>query len=430
MRKAKILLLIGFVLLCSACGQKPDVIWNAGGEVVFRCPDLLEDWGNQLIEIFNVRYPNISVRMDLVPGDVDVPEYVEALAVDIASEDSLDIFISNKQTLGMVKELDCCADLSGSPYDYDETKLVEYLSKYLHDAKDRLIGLPVGIQPTVYCYRTDLSQQYLGTGDPDELAGILSNWDAYIQWGETVQNTSGGSVHLFSSLYGICKDVWKSNPLPWYQDDDILIAKNYMDQLRVIDRMLKANIAADFFPDKSELSRGMAQSTAIIYPCTSDFLQLINQAGGGTDWQLIMPPVSTSQDFEQFIHLSNQAGNREGAYAFIEYLFGTPEGCLKRYTETGELPGLKAMYDGSSLAQAGYSGLSLPMDLYKGYIESADFPQLTPYDSFMLGGEDATQLYSVLYNQVAKWNQNETWTPAKNASDMERILHSMIQSIQ
>lgn len=385
------LLCIGMAVsfVCTGCGQKAGekLPIDYEGNAVIGVPARTEDWLGPMIDLFHQEYPGISIAIEPIPIGEGGNGYLPNLAKEMAAGQGPDIIYTNTYELAMAKELDWFEDLSLPPYDYDAAQLIDYLSKYLHDGQDRLIGLPMSYEASIYMYRRDVARRYLGTDDPDALAALMSSWNAFLIQGEDIRVMSEGKAYIFYSLVDLLSDIWHSNPNPLFQDGDILLSENYIDQIALIRRLCLSDIAPE--PDDllSWLTSSIRDESVVFYACYPDLMQAIQRDVPETldQWVYMMPPVPTGSHYANFIHLNKNSANKEAAYQFIYYLFGSEKGNIARYQDMDVIPVLKSLYEGDRLNFYAAAGSSVPVELYRRYIEESDFPQVTIYDMLLTG---------------------------------------------
>ncbi len=84
-----------------------------------------------------------------------------------------DVILAEKSFRGAAFRLDILDDLEGAPYNLDRSLTFENILPSLMNEAGQIVGLETGIAASNLAYRRDLAEQYLGTGDPEELSAMF-----------------------------------------------------------------------------------------------------------------------------------------------------------------------------------------------------------------------------------------------------------------
>ncbi|WP_054943809.1 ABC transporter substrate-binding protein [Paenibacillus ihuae] len=123
------------------------------------------------------RYPDVDITYKTIPADKAVHAYLQSFA-----EDSVDLFILKGSWLGHFSEIDLFEDLSKAPY-FADPLLDEFpgplRSSYRSFDEQKLLALPLAVDPMVTFYRYDVFEQANLPSRPEDLADYMvdhANW--------------------------------------------------------------------------------------------------------------------------------------------------------------------------------------------------------------------------------------------------------------
>ena len=185
--------------LC-ACGQQAQT--PAAGAADTGSKELtILTWSENECEIyaesFNKVYPDIHVNIVLADnGDV----YGKLVAMATAGEQMPDLAYVEMNTRGQHLALDVWEDLSQAPYNFDGSLLEDSLQQVIRDEAGRVCIVEQNYNPAGMLYRRSLAKEYLGTDDIDEVAAMITDWDAYCEVGKTIYEKSNGTVTALPGL--------------------------------------------------------------------------------------------------------------------------------------------------------------------------------------------------------------------------------------
>ena len=192
-----------------------------------------------IIEEFNKVYPNIEVKLTVVPMEDNA--YSTKLASVLGNGvGAPDVFTSEVAFVKRFSNLDYYEDLSQEPYNAEEltSNMVEYTVDLGRNNEDNSIrALTWQACPGGIFYKKSLAKKYLGTDDPAEISKMVSTMEGLIELGETIKEKSNGEAVLFPG-YGELSNVARgSREQPWVVDNKLVIddkMMQYMDDAKVI----------------------------------------------------------------------------------------------------------------------------------------------------------------------------------------------------
>ena len=114
--------------------------------------------------------------------------------------------------------------------DYAEcTEMFDYTLRFASDDSNIIKGLAWKACPCGVFYERSLAEEYLGTSDPEALAGSFATWDAVLESARKVDKASDGSVKLIPGYTEIYDAFVSDRDSKWIMDGDIYFDPNIED---------------------------------------------------------------------------------------------------------------------------------------------------------------------------------------------------------
>ncbi|MFD0590137.1 ABC transporter substrate-binding protein [Paenibacillus sp. GCM10027627] len=223
------LLLIAMLVFTTACNSASDTPRGESHSSSVKAVHLskepveLEFWSyyggwEPIIEAFQKKYPNVTVRLKTFSNDSYVGPYHRA----IAKGDTPDVMIADSEEFGSFTGIAGLEDLFefGAEKYRDDFSESLWASNLSFDRKS-LIGFPSGSSPLVTYYRADIMEQHGFPSEPEELAEFMEspeNWiaiarklkerDSYIaSWPMDVIQLFDSTQGLFDYKMGFARDT-------------------------------------------------------------------------------------------------------------------------------------------------------------------------------------------------------------------------------
>jgi len=150
-----------------------------------------------MIAEFNKIYPDIKVQNVPVDGNAYDQLLQTALFVD---EDVPDIIWGDYFKRGKIFSLDILDTLTEAPYDLDTSLISDWVLDLGKDEDGNIVGVEAGPAPTGLLYKRNLTLEYLGTDDPEELSEMFATWESFLTACRKIKEDSGGTVTPFASI--------------------------------------------------------------------------------------------------------------------------------------------------------------------------------------------------------------------------------------
>ena len=215
-------------------------------------------------------------------------------------------------------------------------------------ADGSIIGIPTDLGGMAMCYRTDLLEAAGLPTDPDELAALWPDWDAFIEAGK--QFVANSDVVFIDSAYGTIFNLIQNQGTDFYYADDgsliyetnPQVRKAFDTSLAAIEAGLSANIA-QFTP---EWNAGMANGDFAVLGCPAWMMNYIQGQAPDTagNWGITaIPEVGGNWGGTQ-LTIPAASDNPQEAYDMIKWLL-SPENQLVVFTTKGNFPSTPELYD-------------------------------------------------------------------------------------
>lgn len=289
-------------------------------------------WGwnaGDIEKIFDAYVEDTGANVTLNYVTVQQTEAFQKLQTTVsAGLDMPDIVPSEAGQRGTMIDLGIWEDLSADPYNFDTSNIFEYQINLCSSEDGKLVALPMDISSAALAYKKALAKEYLGTDDPDELADMLSDWDAFLEKGEEVKEKSNGTVFMFASLTGVKQILDGQNPEPVITNDTL----DMSSPNKTIETMAKfrdAGIVDNLDETSAAYSASYADDVHIFYPCASwtpAYTIAPNDPNGKDRWGLIIPPEGCYSWGGTANMIPSGALHKDEAYAFLNWM-ASVDGC-------------------------------------------------------------------------------------------------------
>ncbi len=298
---------------------------------------------------FNKVYPNVKIDVLAVGYD----DYINKIQTSVAGGSDLgDILLGEMGFRARLLKMDLLDNLEAAPYNVDKSKFLDYTVP-LTSFDGKMVAFEGSITVGGLAYKANLAKQYLGTDDPAELEKTLNTWDVMTAKAKEVQQKSGGKVYLFHAWADIQEYFDCFGSEPWTQDNkptDYLL--NTMPSQRY--KILKDMIAAKGF-DKTisdhytpAMNAAIADDNHIFLNAaawTPAFVIQPNDKNGNGKWRIMEAPGGPYNMGGTMYGIWKGSKNKEAAFAYLNWAFGTDEGVMGNVTARGFYVPLKSFID-------------------------------------------------------------------------------------
>ena len=382
-------------------------------------------WGwnaGDIEKVFERYKADTGANVTLNYVTVQQAEAFQKLQTTLASGlDMPDIVPSEVGQRGTMAALDIWENFLAEPYNFDISNIFEYQINLCSNAKGELVFLPMDISSAALAYKKGLAKEYLGTDDPEELAAMLPDWDAFLAKGEEVRDASDGKIFMFASLTGVKQILDGQNPQPVITDD-VLDMTSPKATMEVMAKFRDAGIVDNMDESSAAYSASYADDIHIFYPCASwtpAYTIAPNDPEGTDRWGLMIPPCGCYSWGGSALGMPKEAPHKEEAYAFLSW-FTSEEGCKAVYEEVNWNDSNPAMYQDENYAKLysdNFGDQNIGEILFVKAMENINVRPISEYDATMfdtwslvtqamisdksLTAEAAAEMYAQeLYNKI------------------------------
>ncbi|MCE3203112.1 ABC transporter substrate-binding protein [Paenibacillus sonchi] len=332
---------------------------------------------------FNEKFSNIKLEF----VEVSAGDYLKKIQTSIASGSELpDIIWAEAAFRGALYELNVLQSLSGEPYNFDSSHLLDFELPLLTNSKGELVGLEQSGSPGALAYKRDLAKQYLGTDDPDALTAMFTDWDAFIAKGKEVYDKSGGKTYMLGSLMDAYTIFSNQGTTPIVDGTKVNTAEvlRMFTQLQSIRDNNGEGKLAMWSPT---WNASYSQDNVIFYPAANwspDFVIKPNDKASNGRWGLMVPPEGGYPYGGTTIGIWKDSKNKDTAWTYLSWLLGSDEGAEANFAVSDYILPLKSFFNDTSKLSSGADEYFGGQDLGKFWVEKV-FPSMkskavTKYD--------------------------------------------------
>lgn len=307
------------------------------------------DWDEaflkKMVPEFNKAYPNIKVEYTVVNNN----DYMQKIQSGIASgSDVPDVILGEMNYRGQLFDLDILDNLEAAPYNFARNELLDYLPPIMFNSKGELVGVDQSITPAGLAYRRDLAKEYLGVDDPDAVAALFPDWNAFIEKGQEVLDKSGGEVTMFASFDDAYRILREQTANPYVEGNTINLTQRLQQPLGTVFQMRDAGILGKYEAYTPGWNASFAKGDNIFYPMApwgAKWNIAANDQDGEGRWGLIPAPEGSYTYGGTAIGVYKDSKNKEAAWAYIQFAYMSDEGMAVSYKELGNMAGTKAFFE-------------------------------------------------------------------------------------
>lgn len=248
---------------------------------------------------------------------------------------------------GKLLSLDIWEPIEEEPYNFDTSQVLDYLIPLETTEDGQYVG-PECPSFAGMAYKRELAKEYLGTDDPDELTAMLSDWDTFIEKGKEVQEKSGGTVFMMSSLGAAGQILKGQSNTPFIEDDKINLETSMKPILETLLELKQSGTVDVLDFDSAEEGASYADDIHIFYPCANwsvKFTIKANDKEGEGRWGFMLPPGGGFPWGGTVMGVPQTAENKEGAVEYIKWIFGSEDGAIAQRDFKGNFSPYKPVYE-------------------------------------------------------------------------------------
>lgn len=302
-----------------------------------------------IIDGFNEEYPDVHVTWEMIPGQASGTR--DALSTALAAgEGAPDISMIEINDVDRFVMQGGLVDLLQSPYNagkYQEA-FVSYKWEQALTPDGRLLAFPWDIGPASMFYRKDVFEKAGLPTDPDSVAELLSNWEAYIETGKQVTQAVPDvfwmdNADRIAYIYYAHKNFFDENYDVAINNPKTLQVLNYAKTVRDLGMDAKST----FWTEEWYAMLANGQIATTISGCWfGGFLKSWIDPDGAGLWGVIPIPEDPQQNWGgSFLAITEQSKNKEAAWAFIEYAMADPDAQNRMFVTVDYFPALKSAWE-------------------------------------------------------------------------------------
>ncbi|MGG3456264.1 Lactose-binding protein precursor [compost metagenome] len=352
------------------------------------------DWDEafltKMVPEFNKVYPNVKVEYTVVNNN----DYMQKIQSGIASgSDVPDVILGEMNYRGQLFDLDILDNLEQAPYNFSKDQLLDYLAPILSNPKGELVGVDQSITPAGLAYRRDLAKEYLGTDDPDQVAALFPDWNAFIEKGKEVVSKSGGKVTMFASFDDAYRILREQTSKAYVDGNTINLTERLTKPLGTVFQMRDAGILGKYEAYTPGWNASFAKGDTLFYPMApwgAKWNIAANDPDGEGRWGLIAAPEGSYTYGGTSISVYKGSKNKEAAWAYIQFAYMSDEGMEVNYKEFGNMAGTKAFFENhKDWIEAGteydkfFAGQNLNKTFYEKIVPTVKAEPQTKYHSIV-----------------------------------------------
>ena len=350
-----VMMVVPALSACSSKGGSSEVENSASDAVSEKSGDeeitlTIWDWDeahlSHMTEWYQKKHPNIKFDT-LVVG---TPDYMQKLQSALASGSGVpDIILGEMGYRGKVFDLGITEDLTQAPYNVKPDDMFDFAVKLESGPNGELYGVEQQICPSGLAYRRDLAKEYLGTDDPAELAGMISDWDKMFTVSKQVKEKSGGSVTALPGISVLLIEILASQNVRDYIDgDNIDLTGRYKDILESATKFNQAGVLGNQERSTPALNSGFAEGKFIFYPCapwSCKWSIATNDPDGSGNWGLTKAPGGGFTVGGTSVSIYSGSKHKEAAWDYVKEVYCDGEGVEEAFKQFGFMTGFKAPYE-------------------------------------------------------------------------------------
>jgi multiple sugar transport system substrate-binding protein len=241
-----------------------------------------------------------------------------------------DIAVCEASYGGMLMNQDIWEDITKAPYNFSKADVLDHLIPLESSEDGKWIG-PGGWGGGGLAYKRNLTKEYFGTDDPQELEKIFSTWDAFFKAGQEVQRKSGGKVFMLSSL-GLAAVMFRGQDAePFIINKKLNLEKSMQPILEQLIDLKRYNISDLIENGSPEEGASYATDSHIFYPCANFsvvFTIKANDRNSMGRWGFMLPPGGAFPWGGSVFAVPKGAKNKTDAVDYIRFFYGSIEGAV------------------------------------------------------------------------------------------------------
>jgi ABC-type glycerol-3-phosphate transport system substrate-binding protein len=291
-----------------------------------------------VVEGFNGANPQISVELQRFGYGQAHSQFASALA---AGTGAPDVFLTDLNSLGALREQPGLADLGGAPFDGAalEPDFLPTLWEY-GSFEGRQVALPWNLGVGVAWYRADLFEAAGLPSDPQAVAAQAGDWGGWLALDQELRrrNDTIGLVHSSLRLFAPAVEQQGHG---FVDDNQLLIEERALPAAELLATLYGRDVPADM--SDGEYTRRLASGAVAGFVEGSWqylFLQRDFPQTAGI-WRIARAPGGDFGAGALFLVIPQQSRQQEAAWEFARYLCASAAGQNLTFAASGALPAFR-----------------------------------------------------------------------------------------
>ena len=342
------------VCIFAACSGKKEVqSQTASGAFVARSQSeysgtiTLWSWTDDplyQIEAFQRAYPNVKVEFTQIGEGYDIRMQT---VVDSGIEGP-DIFVADVKVVKNYTDNDAWENLSAPPYNVGSltADVMPYTLEVASDLRGNVRALSWQATPGGFWYKRSLAREFFGTDNPDDISKMLSTWEGFLQFAETIRAKSVGrtaTITNYKDLWGVAS--YSMRTTPWVVNGAFQMDP-YVNQFFDICKIVYDNgYDAKLNPWTPPWLAAAADRSIMGYILPTWGLQYVIMGSAPNsmgDWGIASMPVSYF-DGGTYMGIYQKSRQKELAWEFLKFV-NLNEDYLKKYAlDKSDFPSLNTV---------------------------------------------------------------------------------------
>jgi multiple sugar transport system substrate-binding protein len=266
-----------------------------------------------------------------------------------AGTDMPDILRGEVAFRGNLYDLDISEDLSAPPYNFDKNLYIPQILTQMQGADGKLYGLDEQFAAAGLGYRRDLMKQYFGIEEPEDVEKLIPDWDAFIKAGLELKAKSNGTVNMFASIQDLLYILQEAFANMYINGTNVNLTSRYGPVFDLAVRIRDSGCPLGNYENETPAWRASwSKGDTMFYVVPTWGLKtyvFTNDQDGIGRWGLVKMPGNGFIRGGTSIGIYKGSKNKEIAWAYVNYVYGTKEGCTDAYNTLGWIFAHKAFWE-------------------------------------------------------------------------------------
>lgn len=305
-------------------------------------------WADQAFdpmnELYMEKYPNVKVTN----VTVETADYITKLQVGMsAGTDLPDIGALEIDWRGRMYDLGCWFDLE-KEFGFDKSVLFDYAQTLGTNSKGEFVSIQWDCDMAGMAYKKELTEQYLGTSDPDELYAMMPDWDSFLAKGIEVKEASGGKTFMLPGMGDLYIMLLNQDQTPFVSDGVANLTQGFGSIYEKMAQFRDAGIMDVLNQWTPAWQASFALDEHIFYPCaTWAVMGMIDPNDPGVEdrWGLMQTPGGAYTWGGTALAICNRTEHPEEAWNYLQTVLLSEEGWARSKNPIGYFTTVKSAYD-------------------------------------------------------------------------------------